>query len=141
MPGAQTQRRCPVMTDAVEEVNSTGDSSAIHLLEQSKYQHAEEVVIALYEDAESIKRDELAEALNKLGARGDVNDVQRDVVRRMADAIVDQLLAAPTMGIYKARSRSTLDTAVHMLDLEVEIDDERACGDSSDRLEAASDDD
>ena len=128
-------------TDTVDDVDWTDDSGAINLLEQSKCQHAEDVVAAMYENAERVKGRELSEALDKLDACGELSDVQRDVVQGMVDTIVDQLLAAPMTSIYRAGDISTLDTAVQLFDLEVEVDDIEIHEDGSSRPEVTSDDD
>jgi glutamyl-tRNA reductase len=111
-------------TDAVEEIDWTLGSGATPLLEQSGCQHTEDVVTAIYEDVERIKRGEVEEALGKLDARGELSDAQRDVVEGMADAIVDQLLAAPITCIQRGGDGSTLDTVVRLFDLEVVADDD-----------------
>ena len=111
-------------TDAVEEIDWTLGSGATPLLEQSGCQHAEDVATAIYEDAERIKRGEVEEALGKLDARGELSDAQRDVVEGMADAIVDQLLAAPITCIQRGDDESTLDPVVRLFDLEVGVDDD-----------------
>jgi len=109
-------------TDAVEKIDWTVGSGATPLLEQSGSQHAEDVVTAIYQDAERIKRGEVEEALGKLDARGELSDAQRDVVEGMADAIVDQLLAASITCIQRGGDGSTLDTVVRLFDLDIEVE-------------------
>ncbi|WP_254841018.1 hypothetical protein [Natronomonas marina] len=109
-------------TDAVEEIDWTLGSGATPLLEQPECQHAEDVATAIYEDAERIKRGEVEEALGKLDARGELGDAQRDVVEGLADAIVDQLLAAPITRIQRGGDGSTLDTVVRLFDLDIEVE-------------------
>lgn len=127
-------------TDAVEEVDSIVDAGPIRLLERYKRQRAEDVVTAIYEDAERIERREVEEAISKLEARGDLNDVQCDVVEGMADTIVDRLLAAPTESIWQAVDRSTLHTAVQLFDPELETDDENTRAGDQDLTEVNDDD-
>jgi len=111
-----------MMTDAVEEIDWTVGSGATPLLEQSGCQHAEDVATTIHEDAERIKRGEVEEALGKLDARGELSDAQRDVVEGMADAIADQLLAAPITRIQRGGDGSTLDTVVRLFDLDIEVE-------------------
>lgn len=86
--------------------------------ERAECRHADVVAAAIHADAERIKRGELEEALGKLDACSDLSDAQREVVERMADAIVGQLLAAPTTTISDTGDRSTLDAAVRLFGLE-----------------------
>lgn len=129
-------------TDAAEELEWTVGSGATSLLEQSGCQHAEDVATAMYEDAERTKRSEVEEALGKLDAHGELDDAQRNVVERMADAMVDQLLAAPITCIQRGRNGSTLDTVVRLfgLDIEVGTDPDRMYDYDSSRCEVTSDD-
>jgi len=107
-------------TDAVEEIDWT--LGAPPLLEQSGCQPAEDVATAIYEDAERIKRGEVEKAIGKLDARGELSDAQRDVVEGMADAIVDQLLAAPITRIQRGGDGSTLDAVARLFDLDIEVE-------------------
>jgi glutamyl-tRNA reductase len=130
-------------TDAIEEIDWATSSGATPLLEQSECQHTEDVITAIYDDAERIKRDEVKESLGKLDARGELSDAQRDIVKRMANAIVDQLLAAPITCVHRADDGSTLDTVVRLfdIDIEVEADDDEMHEYRSNRPEVSSDDD
>jgi glutamyl-tRNA reductase len=124
-------------TDAVEEVDVTAGSDTVRLPDGDSHQHAEDVVAAIHEDAERIRRRAVDEAFGKLDARDDLDDVRRDVIEGMADAIVDQLLAAPTTSVHEADDRSTLDTAVQLFDLEVEVDADETHADGSYRPEVS----
>jgi glutamyl-tRNA reductase len=69
----------------------------------------------MYESAERVKASELQTALGKL----DLDDEQEQVVGAMADAIVSQLLAAPTSSLRDAAAAddwSTIQTALQLFD-------------------------
>ena len=127
-------------TDVVDEVDWTADSGSIHKLERYKRLHAEDVVAAICEDAERIKRREAEGALDKLEARGDLSGDQRDVIEEMTDAIIDQLLAVPITRIFEVDDGPTLDTTVRLFDLELELADAETHADGSHRSEAVNDD-
>jgi glutamyl-tRNA reductase len=87
------------------------------LLVQYKRQRADQVISAMYESAERIKARQLQTALGKL----DLDDQERAVVESMADAIVSQLLAAPTTSLRDAAEDddwSTIHTALQLFDPE-----------------------
>jgi glutamyl-tRNA reductase len=125
-------------TDPIEEVDRTTGSGATPPVEQPECQHAEDVVAEMYEDAERIKRGEVEEALDKLHAHGELSDSQREAVERMADAIVDQLLAAPITSSYSADDSAALDTAVRLFDRTDEVDYDELHEDGSYRPEVTS---
>lgn len=54
---------------------------------------------ALRERAEDVRTHELATALSKLEARGDLTGAQRETVEALSVALVDDLLAAPERAI------------------------------------------
>jgi glutamyl-tRNA reductase len=124
-------------TDAVEESDVTAGSDAVRSPDGDSHQHAEDVVAAMHEDGERIRRREVDEALDKLDARDSLGDAQRDVIERMAGAIVDQLLATPTTSVRESDDRSTLDTAVRLFDLDVEVETDERHADRSYRPEVS----
>jgi glutamyl-tRNA reductase len=107
-------------TNAIEELDRPdgGDSSPTRT--RSERQYAATVATAIYEDAERIKGDELEEVLARLDTSGARRDARREALERLADSIIEQLLAAPLTGIYSAGDRSTVEDAAHLFDLEVE---------------------
>jgi glutamyl-tRNA reductase len=103
--------------DAAETVEAMVESELANLLEQFKRQRADEVIAAMYESAERVKREEVATALEKL----DLDDESEAVVESMADALVSQLLAPPTRSLRDAAAEddwSTINTALQLFDPE-----------------------
>ena len=110
----ETERRRRI---AAESVESIIDRELERLLESYKRKRADEVISAMYESAERVKSQELSEALTKLDAHGDLNDDQRTVVESMADALISQLLAAPTKSLRDAAAEddwTTINSALQL---------------------------
>ncbi len=104
---------------AAREVEDIVDREFEHLLAQYKRKRADEVIGAMYEGAEEIKRREVATAISRMEATGDLTDEQREVVESLADSLVGQLLAAPTKSLRDAAERddwSTIQTAIRLFD-------------------------
>lgn len=104
---------------AAREVEAMIDEEISHLLEQFKRQQADDVISGMYEGAERTKRAEVATALSKLEAQGGLTDEQRRTVESMADALVGQLLAAPTESLREAAAEDdweTINTAIQLFD-------------------------
>jgi len=102
---------------AAEEVERIVDEEFDRLLAQYKRKRADRVISAMYESAEQVK----AAELNTAFARADFDAEQREVVESMADAIVSQLLAAPTRSLRDAAEDddwSTIHTALELFDPE-----------------------
>jgi glutamyl-tRNA reductase len=108
----ETRRR---RKEAAEEVEAIVDEEFDRLLTQYKRKRADQVISAMYESAERIKARQLQTALEKL----DVDEDEAAVVESMADAIVSQLLAAPTSSLRDAAEEddwSTIHTAITLFD-------------------------
>jgi glutamyl-tRNA reductase len=104
---------------AAENVESMIDQELDRLLAQYKRKRADEAISAMYAGAENVKQQELSTALSKLEANGDITDEQREVVESLADALVGQLLSAPTKSLRDAAERddwSTINTALQLFD-------------------------
>lgn len=69
---------------------------------------------------EEIKRRELQKAFNRLDANGELTSEQREVIRKMATAIVDAVLAAPESALENSQGYNgeTVRTAVKLFDPE-----------------------
>ena len=117
------------VTDAAREqraaemraVEALIDEEFDRLLEQFKRDRADAAVSAMYEAAERTKHRELEEALTKLESQGDLTDEQRETVQALADALVGQLLAAPTKSLREAAAEddwNTIYTAMQLFDPE-----------------------
>jgi glutamyl-tRNA reductase len=67
---------------------------------------------------EEIKGRELQKAFNRLDANGELTSEQREIVRQMATAIVDGVLAAPELALKDTRQvdRETMQTAIGLFD-------------------------
>ncbi|WP_436929585.1 glutamyl-tRNA reductase [Halosimplex halobium] len=109
--------------EAATVVEEMIDVEFEHLLAQYKRKRADRVISAMYESAERVKAQELETALEK----GDFDAEQREVVEAMADAVVNQLLAAPTKSLRDAAEEddwSTINTALQLFDPEFGEDEE-----------------
>ena len=103
--------------EAATVVEEMIDVEFEHLLAQYKRKRADKVISAMYESAERVKAEEVEMAFEKT----DLDDAQREVVESMADAIVNQLLAAPTKSLRDAAEEddwSTINTALQLFDPE-----------------------
>lgn len=102
---------------AAEEVKAMIDEETERLLTQYKRKRADEVIAVMYEAAESVKQRELSTAFSKLEATGELTTEQQEIVGSLADAIVGQLLSAPTKSLRDAAERddwSTINTALQL---------------------------
>ena len=108
---------------AARKVEAMVDEAFENLLTQYKRKRADRVISAMYESAERIKADEVETALAKL----DLDPEGEAVVEAMADAIVSQLLAAPTSSLRDAAAAddwTTIHTALQLFDpSELAVDD------------------
>ncbi|WP_299237132.1 glutamyl-tRNA reductase [Natronomonas sp.] len=110
--GTRRQRRA-----AAESVEAMIDSEFEHLMQQYKRRRADQVIAAMYEGAERMKTQELRTAMRKLESeRGsEIPEAEREIVNSMADALVSQLLSAPTQSLRDAAENdewSTIRTAL-----------------------------
>jgi glutamyl-tRNA reductase len=109
------ERRQAAATEVAEMV----DTELTNLQEQLKRARADDAIAAMYESAEVTKRREVQTALDKMAAQGDVSPAQEEVVEDLADALVNQLLAAPTRSLRDAAAEDdweTIDTALRLFD-------------------------
>jgi len=102
---------------AADRVAAMVDREFDRLAEQFKRARADSAIAAMYESAERAKDRELQEALDKLDARGELNDEQREAVASLADALVSQLLAAPTKSLREAAAEDDWETIATALTL------------------------
>ena len=102
-----------------ERVEALIDEEFDRLASAFKRKQADDAIGAMYEGAERIKQRELETAVTKLEAQGDLTDEQRETVGSLADALVGQLLAAPTESLREAAAEddwSTIQTAMRLFD-------------------------
>jgi glutamyl-tRNA reductase len=101
--------------EAAAAVEEMIDVEFEHLLEQYKRKRADRVISAMYESAERVKARELDTAFET----AEFDEDQREVIESMADAMVNQLLAAPTRSLRDAAEQddwSTINTALQLFD-------------------------
>ena len=99
-------------------------NEADRLLDRLKRAQADDVIATMYESAEAIKARELAEARTKLAAAGTVSDEEVAILEGLADALVGQLLAAPTKSLREAAGAEdweTIQTALALFDPEFPV--------------------
>lgn len=104
---------------AATEVSKMVEEELEHLQDQLKRARADDVIAAMYESAEGAKRREVRTALDKMAANGELTQAQEEIVEDLADALVNQLLAAPTRSLRDAAADDdweTIDTALRLFD-------------------------
>jgi glutamyl-tRNA reductase len=110
--------------DAAREVETMIAEEFERLLAQYKRKRADEVIAKMYESADRLKSREVSTAVQRLEAEtGEVSEAEREVVESMADALVSQLLAAPTKSLRDAAAEddwATIATALELFDPEFE---------------------
>ncbi|MES3161914.1 MAG: glutamyl-tRNA reductase [Halorubrum sp.] len=107
--------------EAARAVEAIVDEELDRILEAYKRKRADHAISAMYAGADRVKGRELDRALTKLDAQGDLTDEQRETVESMADALVGQLLAAPTRSLRDAAGEDdweTIRTALQLFDPE-----------------------
>lgn len=120
--------------EAAERVETIIDDELDRLLDAMKRRRADDAVSAMYESAERVKARELEEAYAKLEAQGGLTDDQRETVAGLADALVGQLLAAPTKSLRQAAGEddwNTIRTALRLFDPEFDEPPATPDGDTS----------
>ena len=114
-----TERTHERRREAAAEAERTVSAEVDRLLERFKRKRADEVVATMRESADRVKRRELEMALSKLESQGDLTDEQRETVVDLADALVGQLMAAPTKSLREAAGEDdweTIATAIRLFD-------------------------
>lgn len=94
-----------------------------HLRTRFKRNQADTVIARLYKHAESIKQRELQEAIQGFETHGEFGPEQQALLESFADALVGQLLAAPTASLRDAAEADdweTIQTALSVFDPEFE---------------------
>ncbi|AFK20008.1 glutamyl-tRNA reductase [Haloferax mediterranei ATCC 33500] len=114
-----TDRTAERRERASRAVEAMIDEEFDRLLAAYKRKRADEAISSMYEAAEHVKRREVSTALSKLEAQGDLTDEQRETVESLADALIGQLLAAPTKSLRDAAGDddwTTIQTAMRLFD-------------------------
>ncbi len=115
---AETRRK---RTREAREVEAMIDEEFDRLLDAYKRRRADDAISAMYEGAERVKERELRTALSKLDAQGELTAEQRETIAALADALVGQLLAAPTKSLRDAAAEddwTTIQTAMQLFNPE-----------------------
>lgn len=95
---------------AAERVEGMIGRELDRLLDHQKRRRADEVIGAMYESAERIKTRELETAFARLETGEQFNEDQREVIESLADALVSQLMAAPTKSLRDAAANDDWET-------------------------------
>mgnify|MGYP006422995645 CR=1 FL=1 len=104
-----------------QEVETIIDEELDRILRAYKRKRADDAISAMYADADRMKAREVDRAVSKLETQGGLTDAQRETVADMADALVGQLLAAPTRSLRDAAGEDdweTVRTALRLFDTE-----------------------
>lgn len=104
---------------AAQSVESMISEEFEQLMAQFKRKRADQVIAAMYEGAERVKRQELDTALGKLTTTGSLDEDQEAIIEAMADALVNQILATPTKSLRDAAENddwSAIHTAIQLFD-------------------------
>ncbi|SNR25379.1 glutamyl-tRNA reductase [Halorubrum vacuolatum] len=107
--------------DGARAVETIIDEELDRLLDAYKRKRADDAISAMYTSADRVKATEVDAALSKLEAQGGLTDDQRETVEAMANALVGQLLAAPTKSLRDAAGEDdweTIRTALELFDPE-----------------------
>ncbi|MFB6137161.1 MAG: glutamyl-tRNA reductase [Halobacteriaceae archaeon] len=123
---AVTERTHERRRTAADHVEDIVDAEFRRLQEGFKRKRADEVIAAMYESADELKRREVATALSQLEAGGDLTEDQREAVEALADSLVSQLLAAPTRSLRDAAAEddwTTISTALSLFDPDFSLED------------------
>jgi glutamyl-tRNA reductase len=107
--------------EAAQAVERMIDEEFDRLVDSFKRRQADEAISTMYESAERIKERELHTALSRLESQGELTEEQRETVASLADALVGQLLAAPTKSLREAAGDddwTTIQTALRLFDPE-----------------------
>ncbi|WP_435183325.1 glutamyl-tRNA reductase [Halobellus sp. EA9] len=118
-----TEETREIRQDAAEAVEAMIDEEFDRLLDAYKRRQADEAISKMYEAAERVKSREVETALSRLEAHsdGDLSEEEREIVESMADALVGQLLSAPTKSLREAAVEddwSTIQTAMALFNPE-----------------------
>ncbi|MFB6171032.1 MAG: glutamyl-tRNA reductase [Haloarculaceae archaeon] len=107
---------------AVSAVEDLVDEELDRLLVQYKRKRADQVIATMYEGAERVKETEIRKATSQLAA-ADSPDEREAVLEALADALVGQLLAAPTQSLREAAENDdweTIHTALKLFDPQID---------------------
>ena len=108
---------------AAEDVEQMIETEFQRLLADYKRQRADDAIQAMYQAAEQVKDREYERAVAKLETQEPLTEKQKSIINDMAEALVGQLLAAPTKSLRDAAVEddwSTIQTAMTLFNPEFE---------------------
>lgn len=82
-----------------------------------KRKQAEDLLAALYSQAEAIKDQEVRKAMNKLSARHTLGEIEQRVLQDMSHSIVNKLLSEPTKALKSAAERGDNELLASLAEL------------------------
>jgi len=104
---------------AAGRVEALVDAECARLHEQYKRNRVERVVRSIHSEADSLKTQHVETVRSQLEANGGLTPEQESILESFADALVSDLLAAPTHGLKEAAVHdewSTIRAAVQLFD-------------------------
>jgi glutamyl-tRNA reductase len=116
------------------DVEAIIDEELDRILQSYKRKRADDAISAMYAGADRVKAREVDRALSRLESQGGLTDEQRETVEDMADALVGQLLAAPTSSLRDAAGEDdweTIRTALRLFNPEFDAPPETPGGEST----------
>jgi glutamyl-tRNA reductase len=116
------------------DVEAIIDEELDRILRAYKRKRADDAISAMYAGADRVKAREVDRALSKLESQGELSEAQRETVEDMADALVGQLLAAPTSSLRDAAGEDdweTIRTALRLFNPEFDAPPETPGGEST----------
>ncbi|RDI72338.1 glutamyl-tRNA reductase [Halopelagius longus] len=137
---AVTDETRALREEAARRVEAMIDDEFDRLLDSYKRKRADEAIGAMYESAERVKEREVQTALSKLESQGTLTPEQRETVASMADALVGQLLSAPTKSLRDAAAEddwSTIQTAMRLFNPDFEGEMPHFSGDDGESGESS----
>ncbi|EMA66782.1 glutamyl-tRNA reductase [Halorubrum aidingense JCM 13560] len=123
-----TRRTRESRQEEAARVEAIIDEELDRILRAYKRKRADDAISAMYAGADRVKAREVDRALSRLEAHGDLNAAQRETVEDLADALVGQLLAAPTRSLRDAAGEDdweTIRTALRLFDPDFDAPPER----------------
>ncbi|TSD15126.1 glutamyl-tRNA reductase [Haloglomus irregulare] len=125
-----TNRTQEARAEAAERVERMVAEELDHLLSQYKRKRADQIIGAMYEGAERVKSREVEKAITTMETDGLSAD-QTAAVESMADALVNQLLSAPTKSIREAAETgdwTTINSALELFGPGMQVDPDEVAG-------------
>lgn len=113
---ADTTRSRRDAMSAAEEIIA---GELAHLHTQLKRKQADDVIAALWAEAEQVKARELDEVASQLQSQRTLTDQEAEVLEAFADSLVGKLMAAPTKSLREAAESDdweTIQVALQMFD-------------------------